>query len=137
MTWEPTHKHVKSGKIYRVLSTDAIMESNLEKAVVYEGLNGQVWVRPFDEFMDGRFELITKGRKLAPWPDYEGNPIREGDTLIHPSGEFGTVIFKKIRGPDEQNQWLLEYGPDNFSRLCLQIGSKGRALVQKIVKKKT
>jgi hypothetical protein len=30
-------------------------------------------------------------KRTAPWPDYEGNPIREGDRICHPEGDQGDV----------------------------------------------
>lgn len=52
----------------------------------------------------------------------------EGDTLVHPSGQNGKIIFKPER-EGIRAQWLVKYdnqGPE--SRLCLQIGDRGRAL---------
>lgn len=64
----------------------------------------------------------------APWPDFSGNDIREGDTIEHPSGERGTVVFlaNEISPSD---QWRVDYGTVGLSRLCLQIGDHGRAVV--------
>jgi hypothetical protein len=69
-------------------------------------------------------------RVHAPWPDYAGSPIHAGDTLRHPTGETGTVVF--LSGEtDPGDQWRVDYGPGSggLSRLCLQIGSKGQAVV--------
>lgn len=66
--------------------------------------------------------------KAAPWPDFSGNDIHEGDTIEHPSGERGTVVFL----PDEADagdQWRVDYGTGDLSRLCLQVGYKGMAVV--------
>jgi hypothetical protein len=63
----------------------------------------------------------------APWPDFAGNPIRDGDTIQHPaSGQTGRVVFAPARAED---QWLVSYADGDVSRLRLQIGDKGRAVV--------
>lgn len=46
-------RHVKTGRDYIVLCT-AIIEATMTPAVVY-GHGDQMWVRPLDEFCDGRF----------------------------------------------------------------------------------
>ena len=76
-------------------------------------------------------------RRKCPWRDYAGAEIHEGDTIVHPSGERGQVVFWE-NAPDSsyiferypQDQWRVKYeGSGGFSRLCLQIGDKGQAVV--------
>lgn len=67
-------------------------------------------------------------KRVCPWPDYSGNQIVEGDTLCHPSGEEGVVVFLSDEN-DPGDQWRVDYGAGDLSRLCLQIGEKGRAVV--------
>lgn len=64
----------------------------------------------------------------APWPDFSGNEIHEGDTIEPPSGERGTVVFL-ANEQEPGDQWRADYGTGDLSRLCLQIGDKGRAVV--------
>lgn len=67
--------------------------------------------------------------RKAPWPDFEGKDVHEGDLLRHPSGEEGVVVFL----PEEiepEDQWRVDYGGPGYSRLCLQIGDKGQAVVK-------
>ncbi|MGJ8619576.1 MAG: hypothetical protein ACSHWN_04530 [Methylophilaceae bacterium] len=72
----------------------------------------------------------AKQPNIAPWPDFAGNPIHEGDCIIHPSGQNGIVIYK-LNAEDIFSQWLVDYGDgDHPSRLCLQIGNKGRAIAK-------
>ena len=59
--WEATHTHVKSGGKYRVLY-HGILEKTLSPVVIYQGEDGVVWVRPDEEFYDGRFKPIPDSR---------------------------------------------------------------------------
>ena len=76
------------------------------------------------------------GVLTAPWPDFAGNPIHEGDTIRHPSGEEGRVLF--FEGLDITDNlgdaWRVDYGTGYVLRLCLQIGDKGQAVVVKKVR---
>lgn len=65
----------------------------------------------------------------APWPDYKGQTLHEGDEIIHPSGERGVILFKSERGPIAGDCWLVKYeDSEPLSRLILQIGDKGQAV---------
>ena len=67
--------------------------------------------------------------RKAPWPDFSGNPIYEGDTIIHPSGEKGIVIALHQQTCDSDT-WRVRYGDGIVARLCLQVGDKGQAVVK-------
>lgn len=64
--------------------------------------------------------------KPAPYKDYAGQQLFEGDTLAHPSGEVGRVVFIGTYSRPEDS-WRVDYG-DSTSRLCLQVGAKGQAV---------
>ena len=67
--------------------------------------------------------------KLAPWKDFVGNDIHEGDIITHPSGESGKVVFLPEEA-EQDDQWGVAYvGYKYLSRLCLQIGDRGQAVV--------
>lgn len=73
-------------------------------------------------------------KPVAPWPDFNGAAIREGDLLRHPTGEQGRVVLLAATDPrvDRKSQgdgWRVDYGDGPLSRLNLQIGGKGRAIV--------
>jgi len=80
-----------------------------------------------------------ESKRLAPWPDFKGNPIHEGDTIKHPTGDTGKVVFIETNprlNPEaiavewnEVHQWRVDYGDGLLSSLCLQIGEKGMAVV--------
>ena len=54
--WVPTHRH-KKGRAYRVL-TEGVLEADRSEVVIYEDVQGEVWVRSKKEFFDGRFTPI-------------------------------------------------------------------------------
>lgn len=61
----------------------------------------------------------------APWPDFVGAPIYEGDVMRHPDGAEGLVVIDLT----VKNVWRVVY-PDEISvALSLQVGDKGRAVV--------
>lgn len=54
------YRHKKTGGFYHVVLEDAIIEATMERAVIYRALSdNKVWVRPYSEFADGRFELAA------------------------------------------------------------------------------
>lgn len=71
-------------------------------------------------------------RRKAPWPDYAGNPIHEGDTIRHPADGTTGVVFVLASEERATDRWQVLYGafePKRASRLCLQIGVNGQAVV--------
>lgn len=67
--------------------------------------------------------------RKCPWPDYVGNPIHAGDVIVHPAnGERGVVVFL-AHERDIGDAWRVRYEDGTISRLCLQLGDKGRAVV--------
>lgn len=54
--WAPTHRHRKGG-LYRVV-TYGTLEADRSPVVIYDDADGTVWVRPTQEFEDGRFEKV-------------------------------------------------------------------------------
>ena len=67
---------------------------------------------------------------IAPWTDYMGEPIHEGDMIKHPSGECGVVTYDASCS-DPHDAWRVDYGDGNVSRLSLQVGDKGQARLVK------
>jgi len=74
---------------------------------------------------------------LAPWPDAAGNPIYHGDRLRHPADGLEFVAVKLPIGDEPSDMWravyVLKGDLVTVSRLCLQIGEKGQAVVVKTV----
>lgn len=51
-------QHRKSGGLYTIIG-ECLIEASMTPAVIYKSLfGGQVWVRPKEEFHDGRFVNI-------------------------------------------------------------------------------
>jgi len=53
------YRHKKTGNVYRVVLADCRIEATNTEAVAYQRADmaaGIVWVRPYEEFADGRFE---------------------------------------------------------------------------------
>ena len=67
--------------------------------------------------------------RLCPFTDFAGNPIKDGDVIKHPSGQTGVVRRVDPISEPETDLWRVDYGSPPLSRLCLQIGDKGRAVV--------
>ncbi len=57
VAWQATHRHRKGG-LYRVLS-EGVWEPDRSAVVIYDDAEGKVWVRPRQEFEDGRFEQVS------------------------------------------------------------------------------
>lgn len=73
--------------------------------------------------------VLLGSRRKAPWPDFSGAAIFEGDTIIHPTGQSGIVTFLPAEKATT-DQWRVSYlGDSSLSRLCLQVGDKGLAVV--------
>lgn len=67
--------------------------------------------------------------EIAPWPDYEGNQIYDGDIIQHPSGQAGVVEFDSGAGDDQADRWRVNYSNGSRGLLSLQVGERGRAVV--------
>lgn len=75
-----------------------------------------------------RARLDLAIRRKAPWPDCRGADIYEGDTIVHPQGDCGTVLFDASREPGLE--WRVKYLSGEESLwLGNQIGDKGQACV--------
>jgi hypothetical protein len=57
--FEATHRHKKTGGLYRVLGT-VKHEADWSDEVLYENEQGQRITRPYNEFHDGRFEELKR-----------------------------------------------------------------------------
>lgn len=65
---------------------------------------------------------------VAPWPDFAGNKIHQGDRLVHPTGT-GFVAIRLDNWKEETDAWRAVYDDATVLRLCLQIGDRGCAVV--------
>ena len=94
---------------------------------------------PHDVNLKGLAELMTgfaafcmeshlASAKIAPFLDFKGNEICEGDTVQHPDGDTGVVVFLG-QHDDPYDQWRVVYDDGYPARLCLQINA-GEAVVK-------
>jgi hypothetical protein len=63
--WQPTHRHVKRGTLYELLGLGMLQIEpgasplqDYDRLAVYWDEKGGLWLRPADEFFDGRFEEV-------------------------------------------------------------------------------
>jgi len=57
------YRHKKTGNVYRVVLADCRIESTNSEAVAYRLASAEdapIWVRPYEEFTDGRFERAVE-----------------------------------------------------------------------------
>jgi hypothetical protein len=123
-----------------IIGQEAICPDGLGRVIAYKDKFPERWIQVSTYVNDrqckwssGNVELLNprgypEEPVKAPWLDYHGNPIHDRDVIVHPDGNFGRVIFLKGRS-EPGDQWVVDYGTGNLSRLCLQIGNKGKALV--------
>ena len=69
--------------------------------------------------------------RAAPWPDFAGSPIHEGDWIEHPNGDRARVLFSLDTKHDGVSRWRAVYENDDSLWLGNQIGDKGKAIVVK------
>ncbi len=102
-TWQPTHRHRRTGGLYRVVAY-ARQESDLSALVVYDNAQGDVWVRPQVEFDDGRFESLeveasagdevaSRGAANAVQPMLD-LPVEAPESLVVHLWDLGLVAHK-------------------------------------------
>lgn len=72
------------------------------------------------------YKNIREAKRKAPWTDYVGNDLYDGDTIIHPSGVKGVITYAKDK--DLHTSWRVRYNDKISSMLSLQIGAKGRGV---------
>jgi len=68
---DPTHRHYK-GHYYRQISTRVRREGDAVRMVLYEDDKGQLWVRPYEEYVgkvtvesQGNTQLVFRYRPLT------------------------------------------------------------------------
>ncbi len=66
------YRHKKTGGLYIVmagLNEDVFIEATATPAIIYKSLqDDKIWVRPISEFLDGRFEEVSKIKVLEVMP---------------------------------------------------------------------
>nr|DAY44864.1 MAG TPA: hypothetical protein [Caudoviricetes sp.] len=79
------YRYVESGEVVMPVGI-ALEVATFRKVVVYvkKGLlHDNVWTIPFDQFMDGRFELVEEGKELRPVAGFpEFKPVLDPEKLL-------------------------------------------------------
>lgn len=77
--WRATHRHVKSGNLYRLVARghECTNHQPVKPVVIYESETGSTWVRSALEFDDGRFVELSRepsasGPSQDTWIPHEG-----------------------------------------------------------------
>jgi hypothetical protein len=122
--------HRKTGGIYRVITEVAVLEASPENGtyVVYAPvLNGQkavAWIRPYEEFFDGRFEEIIQvaaeppNAVLARDPDV-GDTMTPADAA-HIAAASPSVVLRLCAEAREMAEALRELHSGIMGRRAAQ-----------------
>lgn len=98
------YRHVKSGKVVMPVGI-ALEEETFRKVVVYveKGpLTDNVWTRPLDQFMDGRFELVEEGKELRPIAGFpEFKPVIDPEKILEANEHLRRNIDYLMRKIEE------------------------------------
>lgn len=85
------YRYVNSGEVVMPVGI-ALEVATFRKVVVYvkKGpLHDNVWTIPFDQFMDGRFELVEEGKELRPVAGFpEFKPVLDPEKLLAENEEL-------------------------------------------------
>lgn len=137
---EITHRHKKRGTTYTIIGTGKVQTEvplkDYDRVVVYIGDERDIWVRPVDEFNDGRFEelpynvdLITQydiAKSTVGIDEFQRNIIvddlneserklKELVDLIHSSGDI--EIIKEFIVNDFRSPYINELSDDEIESL--------------------
>jgi len=107
------YRHVKTGRVYEVLSDNAKLEATWEDAVVYVhhgDPNSPIVARSKAEFFDGRFEPMgpaREGVEFNPLADIEEFHTKFDLEALHPMGALDseTMDFRMKLLQEELAEW--------------------------------
>jgi len=54
--------------------------------------------------------IMSDQKRKAPWPDYAGKPIYEGDTIQHPADGMHGKVFVLECETENDNRWRVQWG---------------------------
>lgn len=110
------YRHVKSGKVVMPVGI-ALEEASGRKVVVYveaSPLRDNVWTRPLDQFMDGRFELVEEGKELRPVAGFpEFKPVLDPEKLLAENEELELQVNSLRYQMSELKDELWQLRSDN------------------------
>jgi hypothetical protein len=67
-------------------------------------------------------------RQIAPWQDFSGKPVQEGDRVLDASGDMGIVVLRPEQTQDDA-RWCVDYGNGVLRCLRTELNGEGRAVV--------
>ncbi|ESK65310.1 hypothetical protein [Abiotrophia defectiva] len=107
------YRHVNSGKVVMPVGI-ALEEDTFRKVVVYVEkvpLTDNVWTRPLDQFMDGRFELVEDGKELRPVAGFpEFKPVLDPEKILAENEELKLQVnsLRYQRSEMKDELWQLK-----------------------------
>ena len=123
------YRHVKSGKVVMPVGI-ALEESSGRKVVVYveaSPLRDNVWTRPLDQFMDGRFELVEDGKELRPVAGFpEFKPVLDPEKILAENEELKLQVnsLRYEMSKLEDELWELKGDNKMLNRLIADLKLK-------------
>ncbi|WP_456047942.1 hypothetical protein [Abiotrophia defectiva] len=110
------YRHVNSGKVVMPVGI-ALEVATFRKVVVYVDkgpLHDNVWTIPFDQFMDGRFELVEEGKELRPIAGFpEFKPVLDPEKLLAENDELKLQINSLHYQRSKLEEELMQLKSDN------------------------
>ena len=119
-------RHVKRGSVYVVVNIVTMQSSahrgvDMAEAVLYRAGDGRLWVRPLEEFLDGRFVYVgADDLDVGGWrPVMDVGLPASGERVqivMHfATGGYSVYIAQYVRAYDadadvDVNAWLFEDG---------------------------
>lgn len=73
------------------------------------------WFRLFDYYPPMPDTATT--RETAPWPDFLGKPIYEGDRVCDNTGDVGIVVTRKHISNPKRRWWVRLENREGFANL--------------------
>jgi hypothetical protein len=123
------YRHVKSGKVVMPVGI-ALEEASGRKVVVYveaSPLRDNVWTRPLDQFMDGRFELVEDGKELRPVAGFpEFKPVLDPEKILAENEELKLQVnsLRYEMSKLEDELWELKGDNKMLNRLIADLKLK-------------
>jgi len=128
-------KYALASRVAMRAYAEAIRGTNQKLATQLNTWAREAWLAKMHTFgvsslLTPKSTSIKKPNPLtAPWPDFLGNPIHEGDKIRRLDGWIGTVFIRK-HIMNVSKQWFVNYGDACPSlNLLNEVGDENQAVV--------